>query len=104
MARVHNSIFASGVTRSGMIVIADKPMFDDHRRVTNIKKSHQDSLQEATTYANFAKYQEVYMDKAQGTGITAYTIALADWCGSPKGLGIDGGNWTGEIGETVGGK
>src|SRR6266508_1511429 len=101
MAKVHNSIFAYGVTRSGMIVIADKPMFDDHRGLTNTKKSHQDSLQEATTYANFAKHQEVYMDKAQGTGITAYTIALADWFGSPKVLEIDVDNWTGEIGQTV---
>jgi hypothetical protein len=101
MAKVHNAIFAYGLTRSGKIVIADNPMFDDHRVFTNTKKSHQDTLQEATTYANFAKHLEVYTEKAQGTGTTAYTIALADWFGAPKVLEINVDNWTGEIRQTI---
>lgn len=101
MAKVHSNIFAYGLTRSGKIVIADNPMFDDHRGPTSTTKSHQDSLQEATTYANFAQHQEVYIDKAQGTGTTAYTIAMADWFGAPKVLEIDVDNWTGEIGQVI---
>lgn len=101
MANVQSSSSAYRVTRSGKIVIADNPMFDDHRGFTDTKKSAQAALQEATTYANFAKHQEVYADKAQGTGATAYTIALADWFGAPTVLEIDVDNWTGEIGQLI---
>jgi hypothetical protein len=101
MANVQNSIFAYGLTRSGKIVIADNPMFDDHRGFARTKKSHQAVLQEATTYANFAKHQEVYKNKAQGTGTTAYTTALADWFGTPKVFQIDVDHWTGEPGQII---
>jgi hypothetical protein len=101
MANIQNSIFAYGLTRSGKIVIANNPMFDDHRKVSNTKKSLDDALQEAVTYATFASHQEVYINRAQGIATTAYTIALADWFGGPKVLEINVDNWTGEIGQTI---
>ena len=43
----------------------------------------------------------MYIDKAQSTGTTAYTIALADWFCMPDVLEINVDNWTGEPGEII---
>jgi hypothetical protein len=101
MAKVHHPIFVRGVTRSGKTVIAHRPMFDDHRALTDARKSQQAALQEATTYAKFAENQKVYINMAKGTGATAYQIAIADWFGAPRVLQIDVDAWTGEIGQII---
>jgi hypothetical protein len=113
MAKLYNNILIFGLnsalggqlvnrkTCSGKTIIANKPLFDDNREYTETQKAHPAAVREATTYANFAKTQEVYINKAKGTGATAYYIAIADWFGAPKVREINVDGWTGEIGQTI---
>jgi len=89
------------ITRSGKIIMTDKPMFNDRRAVTDPQKSHQDALREAVAYARFAESEEVYINKARETGTTAYNLAIVDWLGAPKVLEINMDDWTGKIGQTI---
>ena len=101
MANPYNPMIARGVTRSGKIVVADKPLFDDHRLRKNDKGSHREALREAITFANFVETHEVYIHKAMELGTTPYNLAITDWFGSPKVLEIDVDGWTGEVGQTI---
>jgi hypothetical protein len=101
MANLNNPMIARGVTRSGKIVVADKPLFDDHRLRTSGKGSHREALREAITFANFVETHEVYIHKAMELGTTPYNLAITDWFGAPKVLEIDVDGWTGEIGQTI---
>lgn len=101
MANTQNSIFTYGVTRSGKILIADHPRFDDHRLSADNQGSHREALREAITFAQMAVEEEVYINKAREMGTTAYNIAILDWLGAPKVLEIDVDNWTGEIGQVI---
>lgn len=82
-------------------MIASKPSFDDDRGYRETSKTHPDALGEATTFANFAQTQEVYLRKAKRTRTTAYYIALVDWFSAPRLREIDVDDWTGRIGETI---
>ena len=101
MANLNNPMIARGVTRSGKIVVADKPLFDDHRLRIHGKGSHREALREAITFANFVETHEVYIHKAMELGTTPYNLAITDWFGSPKVLEIDVDDWTGEIGQAI---
>lgn len=93
--------FANRKTRSGKTIMANKPSFDDNRKNTPTPKTDEAAVREATTYANFARTQEAYVNKAKQTGATAYYIAVADWFGTPRVLEINVDNWDGEIGQTI---
>lgn len=87
-------------TPLGKTVLASKPMFDDARNVSETK-THEATLREASTFANFAQTQKTYRRQARGKGVTAYYIALADWFCAPKVLEIDVDDWTGQVGQTI---
>jgi hypothetical protein len=89
------------ITRSGKIIMMDKPMFNDRRAVTDPQKSRQDALREAVAYARFAESEDVYINKARKTGATAYNLAIVDWLGAPKVLEINVDDWIGKIGQTI---
>lgn len=113
MAKVYKNIFILGLTGalgdpfvnrktcSGKTIIASNPLFDDHRKHAETQKTDQAAVREATTYANFAKMQEVYINRAKITGTTAYYIAAADWFGTPKVREINIDGWDGGIGQTI---
>jgi hypothetical protein len=112
MAKLYNTIFARGLagiiyepfevqTRSGKAISASKAMFDDNREYMESLKQDQAAILEATTYANFAKTHDVYVNKELETGVTAYNIALADWFVTPKVLEINVDQWTGKIGQKI---
>jgi hypothetical protein len=101
MANLNNPMIARGVTRSGKIVVAEKPLFDDHRLRISGKGSHREALREAITFANFVETHEVYIHKAMELGTTPYNLAITDWFGAPKVLEIDVDGWTGEKGQTI---
>lgn len=113
MAKVANNIFVRGLkgtigdqfvirtTRSGKTIIANVPTFNENREYTETQKEHHEAFRQATTYAKFAKNEEVYINKAKGTGATAYNMAVADWFGVPQVLDIDLSKWTGQAGETI---
>ena len=112
MAKLYNNIsiiplasasadqFVNPKTRLGKTILASKPMFDDARKCSETK-THQAAIREATTYANFSHTEKAYINKARGTGVTAYYTALADWFCVPKVLEINVDDWTGKIGQTI---
>jgi hypothetical protein len=59
------------ITRTGKIIMTDKPMIDARRAVTDPQKSHQEALREAVAYARFAESDDIYIHKARETGTTA---------------------------------
>jgi hypothetical protein len=113
MANTYRNIFSRGLsgafcspsvahkTFSGKTIIANEPMFDDSREFIESLNVPQAAVLEATTYANFAKTQDVYLEKELETGLTAYYLAVADWFGMPKVLKIDVDDWMGESGQTI---
>ena len=111
MAKLYSTIFARGLagiadefhmqTRSGRTITASKALFDDHWEYIDSLKPDQAAVLGATTYANFAKMQDVYLKHEQATGIPAYNLALADWFVAPRVLEINVDRWTGKIGQTI---
>jgi hypothetical protein len=93
--------FINYKTRSGKTITTDKALFDNKQKYIKTKKGQEIAALEATTYANFAHRQEVYLRKARGTGTTPYYMALADWFEPPKVLQINIDDWTGKIGQTI---
>lgn len=55
----------------------------------------------ASTYANFAQNEALYQERACGTPLTAYAVAMQDYFGKPRILSIDISRWTGEIGQVI---
>ena len=93
-------------TDSGKTITVRKPLFDDNLAYIERQRRQQAAMQtaavrDAVTYANFAQTQEVYQHKAQGTGVTAYTLAIADWFCGPRVLEINVDGWTGQLGQTI---
>ena len=111
MAKLYNTIFARGLagivdefkaqTRSGKTITANKALFDDNREPIESLAPTQTSVLQATTYANFAKTHDAYLNKELETDLTAYNIAVADWFVSPKVLEINVDRWTGKIGQLI---
>jgi hypothetical protein len=67
----------------------------------SIPKRHPAAIRAAVAYAGFASSQAVYMDLECATGVSAYTLAIADWFGRPKVLELDIDGWTGQIGQII---
>jgi len=113
MAKVYNNIFIRGLTgslgdqfvirktRSGRTIIANKPTFDENRVFEPDQLAHQEAFRQATVYAKVAKGQPLYIDKAEGTAMTPYNLAVADWFHKPKVLEIDARGWDGEVGQPI---
>src|SRR5215213_1871804 len=105
MAKVYNNIFVRGLTgavgdqfvirktKSGRTIIANKPMFDENREFTEAQQEQQKAFRKATVYAKVARTQPIYVERAKGTDQTPYNLAVADWFGRPKVLGIITGDW-----------
>lgn len=113
MARLYNNIvilgsnglvggqFADRKTRLEQSIFTSKPSFDDYRKASENRKVYESVVQEATTYANFAQKEDVYIKKAKRLSVTPYYIALADWFEAPKVLEINVDSWTGKIGQSI---
>lgn len=94
-------LFLNPRTRSGKTILANTVLFDDSRKLTGTQKTDPAAFREAATYASFAGTQEVYINQAKKTGMTAYYMALADWFGAPRVREINIDGWDGEIGQTI---
>ena len=88
-------------TESGKSLLAAKPVFDDNLTYTETGGMLQAAVRDAATYASFAQTQDIYIHKAEETGTTPYSLALADWFGTPKVLEIDVDGWTGKPGQRI---
>jgi hypothetical protein len=113
MAGTHRNIFSWGTTgafpnlfvahktHSGKTLLTTEPMFDARQGYIESLKAHQAATLEATTYANFASTQDVYLQKELETGLTAHYLAVYDWFSAPRILEINVDRWTGQSGQTI---
>jgi hypothetical protein len=90
-------------TRSGKTIFVRGDRCDGNWKYMSmaIPKRHPAAVRAAALYAGFASTQDVYVDLECETGVSAYTLAIADWFGKPKILQIDIDRWTGGIGQTI---
>jgi hypothetical protein len=86
-------------TRSGKNLIARRPIMDSKRG--NHKRTMQEEVRRAVTYAEFACEQPIYQCKAVGTTNSAYNLAVADALGKPQVLDIDIHGWNRNGGRTL---
>jgi len=85
----------------GRTIVGLKPHFDEHRSFSPAQKNHQLAFREATAYAVSAQNNDVYVQKAAGTPLTRYNIALSDWFHPPEILDVDLDAWTGQPGQII---
>ena len=90
-------VFRQG--KGGQTIIAVKPAAA--RTFNPTQLTHQEAFRQAIAYAKSAKEDPTYITKAQGTTMSAFNAAVADWFNKPEVLLIDAGDWTGSIGQTI---
>ncbi len=88
-------------TCSGKTIHVNKPIFEGRSKFKKTKETLQNTLRRATTYANFERRQEIYINKARDKGLTPYGIAIADWFSVPRVLVVSVDAWTGKPGQTI---
>lgn len=113
MAKVQNNIVVKGLSgslgdqlvikrdKAGRTIVGVKPEFSENRQFTEAQQTQQEAFRQATAYAKSSKGENVYVEKAQGTPLSAYNVAVADWLHSPEILDIDMSNWTGQAGQLL---
>jgi broad specificity polyphosphatase/5'/3'-nucleotidase SurE len=71
------------------------------RNFNPTQQAYQEAFPNAIAYAKSAKDETIYLTKAQGTTMTAFNAAVADWFNKPEVLEINIDNWTGNPGQTI---
>lgn len=90
-----------GLDRCGRAIRSARRMFGEEQPCPASPQTQREILRRAAAYACFASLQEVYLDRARASGMTAYSLALADWLSPPRVLEIDVDAWTGEPGQLI---
>lgn len=90
-------VFRQG--KGGQTIIATKPAAG--RNFNANQQAHHEAFREAIMYAKSAKDETIYLTKSQGTTMTAFNAAVADWFNKPEVLEINIDNWTGAAGQTI---
>lgn len=113
MAKVRNNVVVRGLSgsfgdqmiikidKAGRTIVSNKPEFDEDRVFTPAQQAQQEKFREASVYAKDAKDLEVYAEKAEGTPMHPYNVALADWLHAPEIKDINLSAWTGEVGQAI---
>lgn len=113
MANLYRNIFSRGLTGafsnkpiihttySGKTIVTHEPVWHEDQQYLESLKAHQAAMLEATTYATFAKTQDVYLQKELETGLSAYYLAVSDWFAAPKVLEINVDRWTGKARQMI---
>jgi hypothetical protein len=113
MAVVDNNIVTRGLSgslgdqlifrkgRGGQTIVAAKPAANGDHEFNPAQLAHHEAFRNAIAYARDARDEEVYITRAQGTTMTAFNAAVADWFKQPKVLEIDPSGWTGETGQII---
>jgi hypothetical protein len=111
MAKVQNNIFVRGLSgslgdqfvvrqdKAGRTIVAAKNKVA--RQFTATQLAHQDAFRMAIAYAKSSKTHEVYVARAEGTILSPFNVAVADWFNQPEVLAMDLTQWNGVIGETI---
>lgn len=114
MAKVSRNVLLEGLTgmiadqlvfkqdKAGRTIVSIRPRFDEDRVFTPEQTAQQNRFKEATAYAHDAVQTEtVYAEQAEGTTLSAYNVAVADWFHTPEVTEIDLSGYTGEVGEVI---
>ena len=113
MAKIRKNIIIQGFSgtlgdqlvikqdKAGRTILAVPPTFDENRTFSEAQQEQHDKFRDASTYAKDAKTQEVYVEKAEGTPMNAYNVAMADWFHAPEVQEIDMENWNGAVGDVI---
>ena len=88
--------------KAGRTIVSIKPRFPEDREFTPAQLAQQERFQEAAAYAKDAAQAEaIYAEEAEGTAMSAYNVAVADWFHPPEVDEIDLSAYTGEVGEVI---
>lgn len=113
MAKVRNNIIIQGLSgslgdqlvikqdKAGRTIVGVAPAFDPNRTFTEAQAEQHEKFRNASIYAKGAKNDEVYVDKAEGTPLNPYNVAMADWFHAPEIKGIDVSAWHGQAGQVI---
>jgi len=71
------------------------------REPTTAQLAHQERYQAAEYAKTAAKTEPIYAEKAAGTTMTAYNVAVADFLHPPEILDVDLAGYSGKPGETI---
>jgi len=88
--------------KAGRTIVSVMPTFPDDREFSDLQKGHMADFRRATQYAKAAaKAEAIYAEKAEGTPMSAYNVAVGDWFNAPEIGAIDLSGWTGQAGEPI---
>ena len=113
MAQVRNNIIIQGLSgslgsqlvikqdKAGRTIVAVPPTIDPNRVYTADELVRQEKFRDAAVYAKGAKSQPAYVEKAAGTPLTPYNVAIADWFHAPEINEINIDAWNGGVGQVI---
>ncbi len=113
MAKVRNNIIIQGLSgslgdqlvirqdKAGRTIVGVSPTFDPNRTYTTSQTEQQERFRDASVYARGAKDEAVYVNKAQGTPLNPYNVAIADWFHAPEIKELDVKAWNGAAGQII---
>jgi len=113
MAKVRNNVVVRGLSgsfgeqmiikidKAGRTIISNKPEFNENRVFTPAQQAQQEKFREGVAYAKETKDLQAYVDKAKGTPMHPYNVALADWFHAPEIKEIDLSDWTGQADQYI---
>ncbi len=113
MAKVRNNIIIQGLSgslgdqlvikqdKAGRTIVAVPPSTDPNRVFTEAELERQGKFRDASVYAKGAKSESVYVEKAEGTPMNPYNVAIADWFHAPEVTEIDTEAWSGQAGQVI---
>lgn len=113
MAKVRNNIIIQGLSgslgeqlvikqdKAGRTIVGVAPSFDPNRTYTEAQTEQHEKFRDASIYAKGAKDEEIYVEKAEGTPINPYNVAMADWFHAPEVTEIDAEAWSGQAGQVI---
>ena len=113
MAKVRNNIFVRGLSgslgdqfvvkqdKAGRTIVSVAPTFSENRTYSEAQLGWQDKFRDASVYATGAKENATYVERAVGTPLTSYNVAMADFFHAPEIKEVDVTAWHGQTGELI---
>lgn len=113
MAKVRKNIIIHGLSgslgdqlvikqdKAGRTIVGVAPSFDPNRTFTEAQAEQHEKFRDASVYAKGAKDETAYVDKAKGTPLNPYNVAMADWFHAPEITEIDVEAWHGQAGQVI---
>lgn len=113
MAKVNSNLVMHGLSgklgeqlvvkgaKGGRTIISAKPNFSSGRTFSTAQLIQQQAFREAAAYGKAMKGEQIYISKADGTALTPYNVAVADWFNRPEILEVNTMAWHGAAGDMI---